>query len=65
MERNLIINEYQQLRVFLNKANKQANQKTEILFEIEVVNGSKYRLYATLKGEQNMQKLGTSRIYKL
>jgi hypothetical protein len=46
MERARVIQEYNQLRNFLNRGNKLANQQSELKFEISQINLSEYRLYA-------------------
>ncbi len=57
MERGPIINEYHQLRDYLNRANKLSNQKTELKFEIEQFAIFEYRLYAISQGPYETHKL--------
>ena len=57
MERARIIREYYQLRNFLNRGNKIANQASEVRFEIVQINPSEYRLYATAVGPHESPRI--------
>jgi hypothetical protein len=45
LERNVIINEFLELRKLLNHSNKLANEPSQFLFKIEFMPGSGYRMY--------------------
>ena len=57
MERNLIINEYVQLRTYLNKSNRLANEKTSLDFFIRKINQSEYQLFAFVNGVAEEHKI--------
>ena len=56
-DRNHIVHEYFQLRVFLNRANPATNQKSELKFEIKRTNHSRLELLVIAKGNKQSPKL--------
>jgi hypothetical protein len=57
MERKVIVEEYFQLRDFMNRANRLANQVMEIKFEIEIFDISKYTFYVISRGKNETHRL--------
>ena len=57
MERARVIQDYYQLRNFLNRSNKLANQKSELKFEIVQINPSEYLLYASVVGPDESPRI--------
>lgn len=60
MDRNLIIQEYAQLRVYLNKSNKLADEKTILGFEIYRTDNGEYRLFAYVKSSAEKHRVAIS-----
>ena len=56
-DRNQIVREYFQLRVFLNRANLAANQQTDLKFIITQTDSDRLELLATAKANQHSAKL--------
>lgn len=57
MERNQVLNEYWELRKVLNLGNKVANEQTELIFKIEILPGSEYRMIAAVISKSEIQKI--------
>lgn len=57
MERKQVLEDYWNLRKLLNLGNKVANERSEIVFKIEPLAGSEYRMLATAISKNEIQKI--------
>jgi hypothetical protein len=57
MDRSLLVNEFHQLQVFLNRSNKLPNQESKFGFEVLDAGNSEYRLYAFVQSKSEKHKI--------